>query len=39
MPSIETEKKSSYVTVITLAVLLLVVILTCVPYLISIALA
>src|ERR1700733_13532421 len=40
MMSIEPEKKkSSTITVITLAVLLLVAILTCVPYLISIALA
>ena len=40
MPSIEPErKKSSYATVITLAVLLLVALLTCVPYLVSIALA
>ncbi|MDD1519594.1 MULTISPECIES: cytochrome P460 family protein [Bradyrhizobium] len=40
MPSIEAEKKErSYVTAITLAVLLLVVLLTCVPYLVSIALA
>ncbi|WP_018316330.1 cytochrome P460 family protein [Bradyrhizobium sp. WSM2793] len=40
MPSIEPEKNErSYVTVITLAVLLLVVLLTCVPYLVSIALA
>ncbi|WP_128923265.1 cytochrome P460 family protein [Bradyrhizobium guangxiense] len=40
MLSIEPEKKQrSYVTAITLAVLLLVVLLTCVPYLVSIALA
>lgn len=40
MPSIEPAKKEhSYVTAITLAVLLLVVLLTCVPYLVSIALA
>ncbi|WP_234682050.1 cytochrome P460 family protein [Bradyrhizobium monzae] len=40
MPSIEPEKKKfSYATVITLAVLLLVALLTCVPYLASIALA
>lgn len=40
MLSIEPEKKQrSYVTVITLAALVLVVLLTCVPYLVSIALA
>ncbi|MBC9880834.1 cytochrome P460 family protein [Bradyrhizobium sp. INPA01-394B] len=40
MTSIEPEKKKSpYVTVIALAVALLVVLLTCVPYLVSIALA
>lgn len=40
MTLIEPEKnKRSYVTAITLAVLLLVVLLTCVPYLVSIALA
>lgn len=40
MPSIEPEKKQrSYVTAITLAVLVLVVLLTCVPYLVSIGLA
>ncbi|WP_298239778.1 cytochrome P460 family protein [uncultured Bradyrhizobium sp.] len=40
MSSIEPQKqKRSYVTAITLAVLLLVVLLTCVPYLVSIALA
>jgi hypothetical protein len=40
MTSIEPEKKTrSYATAITLAVLLLVVLLTCVPYLVSIALA
>ena len=40
MPSIEPEKKkSSHLAVITLAVLLLVLVLTCVPYLVSIALA
>lgn len=40
MTPIESKsKKHSYVTAITLAVLLLVVLLTCVPYLVSIALA
>ncbi|MGX1319098.1 hypothetical protein AB7M17_002551 [Bradyrhizobium sp. USDA 377] len=40
MTPVEPEtKKRSYATVITLAVLLLVVLLTCVPYLVSIAVA
>ncbi|WP_028134066.1 cytochrome P460 family protein [Bradyrhizobium japonicum] len=40
MTPIESEKnKRSYATAITLAVLLLIVLLTCVPYLVSIALA
>jgi len=40
MPSIESEKKRSFtIAVITLAVLLLVVLLACAPYLVSIALA
>ena len=40
MTTIESEKnKRSYATAITLAVLLLVILLTCVPYLVSIALA
>ena len=39
MPPIESAKKTSTITVITLAVLLLVALLTCMPYLVSIALA
>ncbi|MDN5003249.1 cytochrome P460 family protein [Bradyrhizobium sp. GCM10027634] len=39
MPSIESEKKKSTITAIALAVLLLVVLLACAPYLVSIALA
>lgn len=39
MTSTETEKRSSFPTVIVLAAILIVVVLTCVPYLITIALA